>query len=142
MPKLFMDGMLVAGDAAGLSVNNGFVVRGMDLALGSGMAAAEAVIEAKGRNDYSAASLSAYQKKMEASFVMKDMRTYDGAPHFMKNSRMYENYPELLVKLMTGIYTAESLPKDHILAEAMRSLKESHVSLFDLAKDGLGARAL
>ncbi|MHB8933094.1 MAG: FAD-dependent oxidoreductase, partial [Bellilinea sp.] len=35
MPQLAADGLLLVGDAAGLGVNNGFVVRGMDLAIGS-----------------------------------------------------------------------------------------------------------
>ncbi len=60
-PKLVMDGLLIVGDAAGLSINNGFVVRGMDLALSTGMSAAEAVIAAKKKEDFSAASLGIYQ---------------------------------------------------------------------------------
>ncbi len=35
MPRLSTGGMLVVGDAAGFGINNGFVVRGMDLAIGS-----------------------------------------------------------------------------------------------------------
>jgi len=142
MPKLFTSGMLVVGDAAGLSVNNGFVVRGMDLALGSGIAAAEAVLEAKEKNDFSAESLSMYQKKLESSFVLKDMNTYAGAPYFMKRSRLYDSYPDFLTRMMTEIYLQESMPKDHILSSAMKSLKKSGISLIDLAKDGLGVRNL
>ncbi len=51
LPRLVTGGMLVTGDAAGPTVNNGFVVRGMDLAIGSGIAAAEAVISAKAQGD-------------------------------------------------------------------------------------------
>ena len=52
MPRLSTGGMLVVGDAAGLGVNNGFVVRGMDLAIGSAIAAAETVMEAKARERF------------------------------------------------------------------------------------------
>ena len=38
-----MDGMVVVGDAAGLTLNTGLTVRGMDLAVGSAVAAAEAI---------------------------------------------------------------------------------------------------
>lgn len=143
MPTLVMDGLLVAGDAAGFSINNGFVVRGMDLALSSGKSAAEAVLKAKKKNDFSSASLGIYTQILDDSFVMKDMKTYAGAPAFMKNKRMYEAYPEMLVSLMTQVYTHTGQPKEHLVPMAMKSLKESGVSLINLAGDGLkGVRNL
>ena len=143
MPKLFTDGMLVIGDAAGLGINSGFVIRGMDLAVGSAVAAAEAVIEAKARGDFSAQGLSLYKDKLDQSFVMKDMRTYARAPHFFENQRMYSTYPELLASLMTKIYTQDTTPKEHLLPMAMKTLKERKISVIDLARDILeGVRAL
>ena len=41
--EIVMDGMVVVGDAAGLTLNTGLTVRGMDLAVGSAVAAAEAI---------------------------------------------------------------------------------------------------
>jgi len=143
VPRLFMGGMLLVGDAAGLSVNNGLVVRGMDLAIGSGIAAADAILEAKAKNDFSAQGLSVYQQKMENSFVMKDMKTYAGAPHFMKFPRMYEAYPEMLTNIFASIYRQEAQPKDHVLSDVLKGLKESKVSKMDLLKDAwTGARSL
>ncbi len=143
MPRLYTDGMLVTGDAAGLGVNTGFVVRGMDLAIGSAIAAAETVIEARARNDFSAQSLSAYQKKLDQSYVMADMRTYARAPHFFENKRLYTTYPELLACLMTRIYSENAAPQEHLMPLIMKSARENHISLFDVAKDLLeGVRAL
>jgi electron transfer flavoprotein-quinone oxidoreductase len=143
MPRLFMDGLLVAGDAAGLSVNNGFVVRGMDLAIESGVLAAETILEARTKKDFSAASLGAYQTRMESSFVMKDMRTYQRAPHFMKNPHLYGAIPEMLTGLMHEIYDQDMEPKGHMAPTLLNSAKQSGLSLAALAKDGLnGARAL
>lgn len=143
MPRLYMDGLLVVGDAAGLSVNNGFVVRGMDLAIGSGMAAAEAILEARKKGDFSAQMLSIYQRLLSESFVLKDMQTYSGAPEFMKNERLYKAYPEFLASLMTSIYQHEGAPKEHLLPMAMKSLKSSHISPLSLMLDGLkGVRSL
>jgi len=143
MPRLTMGGMLLVGDAAGLTVNNGLVVRGMDLAIGSGLAAAETVLEAKTKKDFSAQGLSPYQRKMEESFVLGDMKTYAGAPQFMKCSRMYEAYPEMLTRAMTAIYRQDAKPKRHILNEVMSAAKQSGVSLVDLVRDGWnGARWL
>jgi hypothetical protein len=74
---------------------------------------------------------------------MKDMHTYAGAPSFMKTERLYAAYPEMLVSLMTQIYTHTGQPKNHLVPIAMKSLKKSGVSLFNLAGDGLkGARSL
>jgi electron transfer flavoprotein-quinone oxidoreductase len=143
MPRLYTGGMLVAGDAAGLTINNGFVVRGMDLAIGSGIAAADAVLEARTRKDFSAQGLSVYQTKLDQSFVMADMRTYSRTTQFMKNERLFAAYPEMLADLMTRIYTQQSQPKQHLMPELLSSLKDSHVSLFDLGRDGLnGVRSL
>ena len=136
MPKLVMDGLLVVGDAAGLSINNGFVVRGMDLAIGSGLAAAETVLEARAKNDFSAAGLGDYSQKMEKSFVMQDMHTYGQAGAFLKNPRLYSAYPGLLEDIMTRIYSQDSAPKEHLLPILMQGLKDSQVSLFDLGLDG------
>ena len=40
-PELVGDGVLIAGDAAGMCMNLGFTIRGMDLAISAGEAAAE-----------------------------------------------------------------------------------------------------
>ena len=51
MPTLFTDGMLVVGDAAGLALNMGIIVRGMDLAIASGVIGAEAIKAAGKKNN-------------------------------------------------------------------------------------------
>lgn len=143
MPRLVTDGFLVVGDAAGLTVNNGLVVRGMDLAIGSGIAAAEAVLAAKEKGDFSAQGLSVYPQKLEASFVMQDMRTYANAPHFMENPRLYAAYPQLATTLMAQLFAQTSQPKAHILPTLLKAVKESKISLLDLALDGWkGVRTL
>jgi len=143
LPQLSTAGMLVVGDAAGFVINNGFAIRGMDLAIGSAIAAAQAVMEARAAADFSAQSLSRYKTILDRSFVMADMRTYARAPHFLDNPRLFKDYPELLTNLMTRIYTQNATGKQPARAEARQTLKDSPVSLIDLARDVLeGARAL
>lgn len=143
VPQLFTDGMLVVGEAAGFTINNGLVVRGMDLAIGSGIAAAEAVIQAKMKGDFSKNSLSAYRTILEQSFVMKDLTTYAKAPHFMENERLYKNYARFMGKMMKKIYTHDLTPKAHLMPVAMQAMKEADLSLLQLAKDGWkGVKAL
>ena len=74
LPKLYGDGVLVAGDAAALCTNLGFTLRGMDLAVESGLLAARAVIAASENGDFSEQSLSAYQEGLGESFVMNCMK--------------------------------------------------------------------
>ena len=83
MPQIFGDGILVAGDAAGFVLNLGYVVRGMDFAIASGQAAAEAVKAAKASGDFSKAALSTYLTLLKESFVMRDLEAYRKAPKFM-----------------------------------------------------------
>ncbi|MDN5300425.1 MAG: electron transfer flavoprotein-quinone oxidoreductase [Clostridiales bacterium] len=72
--KLYGEGVLLVGDAAGLVANAGWVVRGMDLAVESGRLAAEAVIRANASGDFSEGSLASYQKAVESSFIAADMK--------------------------------------------------------------------
>lgn len=74
MPKLYSDGVMVVGDAAML-VNN-VHWEGTNLAMMSGMLAAETAIEALNANDFSAKMLSNYEKKFKETSFYKDMRTY------------------------------------------------------------------
>jgi electron transfer flavoprotein-quinone oxidoreductase len=133
----------MVGDAAGFTINSGLVIRGMDLAVGSGIAAAEAIVEAKEKNDFSASSLSAYKRLLDESFVMKDLKLYAKAPVFMENDRLYKSYSKLANDLFGKVYTHDLTPKELLLKTAMKALKENKISLFDLAIDGFkGVRAL
>jgi electron transfer flavoprotein-quinone oxidoreductase len=143
MPPLVMDGLLLVGDAAGLGVNNGFSVRGMDLAIGSAVAAADTVIDAAAAGDFGYSRLSGYTSRLEQSFVMQDMRTYRRAVDFMNSERLFEAYPGLLADIFTDIYRQEARPKKNLVPTLMQNIKQSQVSFFDLLRDVLaGGRAL
>ena len=70
---LYAPGLLLAGDAAGFTINTGICVRGMDLAAESGRLAAEAVIRAHEAGDFSAEQLSSYRDAVCNSFIRSDM---------------------------------------------------------------------
>lgn len=71
VPKLVVDGALVVGDAA--SLFNTQKIKGLHLAMKSGMLAAEAVFEGLLKNDCSAQQLGSYEQAYEASFIKKDL---------------------------------------------------------------------
>jgi electron transfer flavoprotein-quinone oxidoreductase len=142
-PKLYGDGILIIGDAAGFTINSGLVIRGMDLAIGSGIMAADAMIEAKEKSDFSAETLSAYQCNLDNSFIMKDLKLYAKVPEFMETDRLYQQYATMVTTLFSKAYTHDLTPKEHLSKAARASLKASGISLFNLAKDGImGVRAL
>jgi electron-transferring-flavoprotein dehydrogenase len=71
IPRLYMDGGLIAGDAAGFL--NSMRLKGIHLAMRSGMLAAETAFEAVRGGDTSAAALSAYQRRVDASAIRDEL---------------------------------------------------------------------
>jgi electron-transferring-flavoprotein dehydrogenase len=71
IPRTFMDGGLIAGEAAGFV--NSTRLKGIHLAMRTGMLAAESAFEAIRAGDTSAARLSAYQQKIDASPVRAEL---------------------------------------------------------------------
>jgi electron transfer flavoprotein-quinone oxidoreductase len=137
------DGMVVVGDAAGLTLNTGLTVRGMDLAAGSAVAAAEAIGDALDRKDISKASLAAYRDTLFAGFVGQDMKTYAKAPRFLEGKRMYSEYGELFADILYGAFNLDNQPREHLVKVARKSLAKSPLKMTQLVRDGIaGARAL
>ena len=141
--EIVTDGMVVVGDAAGLTLNTGLTVRGMDLAAGSAVAAAEAIGEALDRKDTSQAGLAGYREKLFASYVGQDMKTYAKAPSFLEVERMYKQYGELLANVLYGAFNLDTQPRQHMVKVARKSLARSPLKMRQLIRDGItGARAL
>lgn len=121
--KLFGDGILVAGDAAGLAMNIGVTVRGMEYALASGYYAAQTVIKAKEAEDFSAGKLSLYEKFLNDSFVIKDFKNFKEAPHVLENPRFFNHYPELVGNIMKDIYSVPAGSKERIFPTVKKYMK-------------------
>jgi len=71
MPRLYSDGLLIAGDSAGFL--NAQRLKGIHLAVKSGMMAAETIFEALLRDDYSSATLQGYETRFEASWAKEEL---------------------------------------------------------------------
>jgi electron-transferring-flavoprotein dehydrogenase len=71
MPKLFGDGYCLVGDTAGFL--NAARLKGVHLAIKSGLMAAEAIAGALQKNDTSAASLARYGELFEASWAREEL---------------------------------------------------------------------
>jgi len=141
--EIVTDGMVVVGDAAGLTLNTGLTVRGMDLAVGSAVAAAEAIGTALDAKDVSQAGLAGYRDKLFASYVGQDMKTYAKAPSFLEVERMYKQYGELFANVLYGAFNLDTQPRQHMVKVARKSLARSPLKMRQLVRDGIaGARAL
>lgn len=141
--EITMDGMVVVGEAAGLTLNTGLTVRGMDLAAASAVAAAAGIDAALTVGDTTKAGLAGYRKALFASFAGKDLLTYAKAPSFLENHRMYKEYGELLGNVMFGAFDLDNQPRRHLAAVALKAFRKSPVTIRQLISDGFaGARAL
>jgi electron transfer flavoprotein-quinone oxidoreductase len=142
VPRLFADGVLLAGDAAGLCYTNGLNLEGMNLAMASGFHAAETVLDAFQKSDFSAKQLAQYQSRLEDSFVLRDMKTYEKSMDFMRNDRLFSVYPRLVSTVMERIFQADGKPRKKIGRIGWEAAKDA-VPLGDLMIDLLkGGRSL
>jgi electron-transferring-flavoprotein dehydrogenase len=71
LPRLSGDGWMILGDSAGFL--NSARLKGIHLAIKSGMLAAETAFEALEKDDASAAALGEYQKRVENSWIKEEL---------------------------------------------------------------------
>jgi electron transfer flavoprotein-quinone oxidoreductase len=124
MPPLVTDGMVVVGDAAGLALNQGVTVRGMDLALVSGVLAARAILAAREQGDFSAAGLASYEQELKKSAVYRDFATFRHVPEVLSNPRLFEEYPQVACGLFEQIMWTGAEPKQKMSATALRAVRK------------------
>ena len=130
LPALYGDGWLMVGDSAGFV--NSVHREGSNLAMESGRLAAETLIEVlRAGNAPSAANLAAYKSRLEASFVMKDMKKYRNVPETLHTQRQFINdYPALLNGAAHTFFTVDG--------EDKRSKEKAILSSFVARRSLLG----
>ncbi|MEE0582421.1 MAG: FAD-dependent oxidoreductase, partial [Adlercreutzia sp.] len=125
VPQYVFDGALLAGEAAGLCMNMGYQVRGMDFAVASGRMAAEAAVEAIDAGDASAAGLSGYARRMEDSFVIKDLKTFRKWPHVMEEwDAMFNDYPTMAAEVFNAMFSVDGRPQEPLRRRIMPIIKK------------------
>ena len=138
VPTYVFDGALVAGEAAGLCMNMGYQVRGMDFAVASGRMAAEAAIDALDAGDTSVVGLAGYKKRMEDSFVIKDLETFRRWPHVMEEwDAMFSDYPTMVRDIFNAMFCVDGQPQEHLSKRIMPILRKR--GLFKLGREMKGA---
>jgi len=125
VPRLFTNGMLVVGDAAALCYTNGLTQEGINLAITSGFLAAETVLEAFDKGDFSSRELAGYERRLHKSFVLKDMKTFEKTADFMHVDRLFSVYPDLVADIMEQVFRSDGKPRKKIGRIAWETLKGS-----------------
>lgn len=134
MPKLYGAGVLVVGDAA--MMVNGFHREGSNLAMTSGKLAAETILWARDRNDFSEAALSRYERVLRESFVLKDLKKYKNLPGFTAaRPHLFSVYPRMLNDSASEFITVDSMPKREKHRKIRREIVGARRSLFKVAAD-------
>lgn len=135
IPGLYRDRILLTGDSAGLCLNTGITVRGMDFALISGIIAGDVILKCMERKDFSANSLSLYENLLSGS-VLNEMKKFRKARYFLENRRLYENYPRCSTEIMRKIFDVD---REHLITEIRSVLGEyggTLSAILDLLKGG------
>src|SRR5260221_327712 len=142
LPSLSRAGFMVVGDAAGFVFAAGLFLEGMNFAIASGLEAAATAQLAHADHDFSAQSMARYRKRLESSFVLKDLKNFKRAPAFVNNERLQNVYPELLCETMENIFRSNGKPRRKIGRVAFDTVRRK-VPLRTLLRDGWQAgRAL
>lgn len=133
VPKVVGNGVLLVGDAAQLV--NSIHREGSNMAMASGRMAAEAIIRAKEKNDFSEAGLNSYREELYSSFIMKDLEKYKDATEVFEHNPQYFNfYLPMINKAMSKMFTVDGVPKKQKQKEIVNSIKKEK-GTFNVIKD-------
>ncbi len=133
LPARYDENLIVTGDAAGFLLNDGFTIRGMDLAIESGMIAGNAAKKIIDSKDYSDTYI--YEKMLEDSFILKDMKTASRISSLFGNERTFNVYPSLLSDLIDSMFTVTDDPRKNIKDAIIKEIKNYNISYFTIIND-------
>lgn len=138
LPRLYGDGLMITGDAGYLCS----YPEGTNLAMASGMMAGKAALHGKKNNDFSANSLSVYQKMLDESYVMKELKRKSGSHRqLLDNPRLFGLYPDLAAELLANLLHINGEPKSLKHKRAMKKVREK-VGLLRALRDAYSMRGM
>jgi len=135
LSKLYGDGILVAGDAAGLCFATGLYLEGINYAIASGAAAGETAAEAARSGGADAAALRAYERRLRKSFVLRDFHRFRRAPAFVMSRQVQRVYPGVMTGLAERVLASRGEPRPKLLRLARGELRRAGVPAWRLVRD-------
>jgi len=137
--KLYKDNVMVVGDAAGF-VNASLFHEGTNLAMESGRIAGEIAVLAKQKNDFTEAVTSLYEKRLNESFVIKDLKKFRKLPKVLEhNPQLFQKYPEIMEEFVRDMFTVDGESKSKKQKRLIGRLLKKE-SIFGFIKTALAAR--
>ncbi|MEB3773440.1 MAG: FAD-dependent oxidoreductase [Desulfurococcales archaeon] len=129
--RLYAPGLVIVGDAAGLLLNTGYTVRGVDFAVASGRIAAEAIIEAFNRGGPTEENLRLYEERLKESFVWRELVRHRGIARVMEDEFYFTSMPGVLIRILEKLYEAD-YEEPTLIDALLESLAEEDISLTKL----------
>ncbi|MBM3898421.1 MAG: FAD-dependent oxidoreductase [Thaumarchaeota archaeon] len=138
LPRMYGNGVMIAGDAAYLCS----YPEGTNLAMASGMMVGKVALHAKKSNDFSAKSLSIYQKMLDESYVMKEMKRKSSShKQLIQNQRLFGVYPDLVGELLADMLHIDSEPKSLKHKRAIKKFRQK-VGVLRAIRDAYSVRGM
>ena len=123
MPRLFTDGLMLVGDTAGL-VNNTLCHEGVNMAMASGIMAAETILERRKGRRYDAQALGLYEQRLSRSFVLDNMASSrDFVDILRTNKELLNDYPYAVRDALAKFFLVSDVPKRIVKRDISRMLR-------------------
>ncbi|MBF0361184.1 MAG: FAD-dependent oxidoreductase [Oligoflexia bacterium] len=100
---------LVVGDAAGFCYNTGLHIEGMNLAIESGYLAAQTVLYAHKKGDFSKKTLNDYVERIKESSIGSNFRTNERLGNFINDDIVIKSYPRLIDEMVNRLLFKKNL---------------------------------
>ncbi|AWR93792.1 FAD-dependent oxidoreductase [Acidianus brierleyi] len=130
LPSIYTDNLIAVGDSAGFLINDGFTIRGMDLAIASGMIAGLSAKKIKD-NGY---KTEIYYDMLKESFILKHLELAYNRFELMNKAYTLNSYPEILCNVLSDMFTV-SENRNTLIDDAILRLKEKGISLTQAIND-------
>jgi len=138
IPELTGDGYLIAGDSGMLF--NALHREGSNMAMTSGRFAAETILEALGKGDFSRNGLSGYGERLKGSYIMSDLKKYRRFNTFrLGHHELFTVFPGLAASAAREMLTVNGVPKEEKQSKIWAEIRKefSLLKLLRLFRDGL-----
>jgi len=133
LPRFYTHGLMLVGDAAGL-VNNSICHEGVNMAMGSGLMAAETILENRDRRRYHAGALRQYEQRLKKSFILQNMKSSRDFIDILRTQKeLLNDYPHLANDVLTSFFKVTDVPKSTTKRDITRMVR-SRMSFVKAAK--------
>lgn len=122
LSKLYANGVMIAGDAAGLINSAHF--EGTNFAIESGKLAGETAIIALNLEKYDHNILKTYEEKLRNSFVLKDMKSYRNVVEtmYLRKNSILKYYPDKMGEFFEMLHMVDNVDKKKKFTKFFRKI--------------------